>query len=199
MERPDDRGGLYCRRLDTAVSVHGDQLHPKRPARLDSRLPGGLLAFGYVKGRFTGTRPWRSAAQTMLIGGVAATAAFLIRGFSHQHAPRNPGKLCRRSVARLVPGPFNPPLLRSGWTGVPSTSRGGTCPGGWRRPSRRSGTTTRLRQEGPSLQALWKGGRLFDEHQPDRKGLVCRNQSNITSATKKVTYQPGRAEYDEIK
>ena len=37
-----------------------------------------LLAFGYVKGRFTGTRPWRSAAQTMLIGGVAATAAFLI-------------------------------------------------------------------------------------------------------------------------
>jgi VIT1/CCC1 family predicted Fe2+/Mn2+ transporter len=37
-----------------------------------------LLAFGYVKGRFTGTRPWRSALQTTLIGGVAATAAFLI-------------------------------------------------------------------------------------------------------------------------
>jgi VIT1/CCC1 family predicted Fe2+/Mn2+ transporter len=37
-----------------------------------------LLAFGYVKGRFTGTRPWRSALQTMLIGGVAAAAAFLI-------------------------------------------------------------------------------------------------------------------------
>ena len=37
-----------------------------------------LLAFGYVKGRFTGTRPWRSAGQTMLIGGVAAAAAFLI-------------------------------------------------------------------------------------------------------------------------
>ncbi len=37
-----------------------------------------LLAFGYVKGRFTGARPWRSAAQTMLIGGVAAAAAFLI-------------------------------------------------------------------------------------------------------------------------
>jgi vacuolar iron transporter family protein len=37
-----------------------------------------LLAFGYVKGRFTGTRPWRSAAQTLLIGGVAAAAAFLI-------------------------------------------------------------------------------------------------------------------------
>ncbi len=37
-----------------------------------------LLGFGYVKGRFTGMRPWRSAAQTMLIGGLAATAAFLI-------------------------------------------------------------------------------------------------------------------------
>src|SRR6516165_2838064 len=36
-----------------------------------------LLAFGYVKGRFTGTRPWRSAFHTMLIGGVAAAAAFL--------------------------------------------------------------------------------------------------------------------------
>lgn len=42
-----------------------------------------LLIFGYVKGRFTGTRPIRSAIQTMLIGGLAATAAFLIaREFS---------------------------------------------------------------------------------------------------------------------
>ncbi|MDR3639091.1 MAG: VIT1/CCC1 transporter family protein [Isosphaeraceae bacterium] len=37
-----------------------------------------LLVFGYVKGRFTGTRPWRSAWQTALIGGIAAAAAFLI-------------------------------------------------------------------------------------------------------------------------
>src|SRR5262245_9635524 len=37
-----------------------------------------LLVFGYVKGRFTGTRPYRSAVQTMLIGGVAAGAAFAI-------------------------------------------------------------------------------------------------------------------------
>ena len=35
-----------------------------------------LLAFGYVKGRFTGSRPLRSAVQTVLIGGVAAAAAF---------------------------------------------------------------------------------------------------------------------------
>lgn len=37
-----------------------------------------LLVFGYVKGRFTGSRPWRSAMQTTLIGGIAAAAAFAI-------------------------------------------------------------------------------------------------------------------------
>ena len=37
-----------------------------------------LGVFGFVKGRFTGARPWRSALQTMLIGGFAAAAAFLI-------------------------------------------------------------------------------------------------------------------------
>lgn len=35
-----------------------------------------LLVFGYVKGRFAGTRAARSALETMLIGGVAAAAAF---------------------------------------------------------------------------------------------------------------------------
>jgi VIT1/CCC1 family predicted Fe2+/Mn2+ transporter len=35
-----------------------------------------LLIFGYVKGRFTGGRPIRSALQTALIGGLAAAAAF---------------------------------------------------------------------------------------------------------------------------
>jgi vacuolar iron transporter family protein len=37
-----------------------------------------LLIFGYIKGRFTGTRPVRSGLQTVLIGGLAAAAAFLI-------------------------------------------------------------------------------------------------------------------------
>jgi VIT1/CCC1 family predicted Fe2+/Mn2+ transporter len=37
-----------------------------------------LATFGYVKGRFTGARPWRSGLQTMLVGGLAAAAAFLI-------------------------------------------------------------------------------------------------------------------------
>jgi VIT1/CCC1 family predicted Fe2+/Mn2+ transporter len=37
-----------------------------------------LLSFGFVKGRFTGTRPLRSALQTALIGSAAAGAAFMI-------------------------------------------------------------------------------------------------------------------------
>jgi len=37
-----------------------------------------LAVFGFVKGRFTGARPWKSAFQTTLIGGVAAAAAFAI-------------------------------------------------------------------------------------------------------------------------
>ena len=35
-----------------------------------------LFIFGYVKGRFTGNRPFRSAVQTTLIGGLAAAVAF---------------------------------------------------------------------------------------------------------------------------
>lgn len=37
-----------------------------------------LAIFGFVKGRFTGARPIRSAVQTVLIGGLAAAAAFAI-------------------------------------------------------------------------------------------------------------------------
>jgi len=37
-----------------------------------------LLVFGYVKGRFTGARPLRSALQTGLVGGLAATAAYAL-------------------------------------------------------------------------------------------------------------------------
>ncbi len=37
-----------------------------------------LLVFGYVKGRFTTARPFRSAWQTAVVGGLAATAAFVI-------------------------------------------------------------------------------------------------------------------------
>jgi VIT1/CCC1 family predicted Fe2+/Mn2+ transporter len=37
-----------------------------------------LLVFGYVKGRFTTAKPFRSAWQTAVVGGLAATAAFVI-------------------------------------------------------------------------------------------------------------------------
>ena len=37
-----------------------------------------LAVFGYVKGRFTTAKPFRSAWQTVVVGGLAATAAFVI-------------------------------------------------------------------------------------------------------------------------
>lgn len=37
-----------------------------------------LVVFGYVKGRFTTTRPWRSAWQTAVVGGLAASVAYLL-------------------------------------------------------------------------------------------------------------------------
>jgi vacuolar iron transporter family protein len=37
-----------------------------------------LLVFGYVKGRFMTARPFRSAWQTVVVGGLAATPAFAI-------------------------------------------------------------------------------------------------------------------------
>ena len=37
-----------------------------------------LLVFGYVKGTFTGKRPFRRSWQTAAVGGLAAAAAFAI-------------------------------------------------------------------------------------------------------------------------
>lgn len=37
-----------------------------------------LFTFGYIKGRFTGLKPIRSGYQTALIGGLSATAAFIL-------------------------------------------------------------------------------------------------------------------------
>jgi VIT1/CCC1 family predicted Fe2+/Mn2+ transporter len=37
-----------------------------------------LVIFGFVKARFTGAAPLRSSLQTLFVGGLAATAAFLI-------------------------------------------------------------------------------------------------------------------------
>jgi VIT1/CCC1 family predicted Fe2+/Mn2+ transporter len=37
-----------------------------------------LFAFGYFKGHFTGLNPFRGGIQTTIIGGLAASAAFII-------------------------------------------------------------------------------------------------------------------------
>jgi VIT1/CCC1 family predicted Fe2+/Mn2+ transporter len=37
-----------------------------------------MAGFGFLKGHFTGQSPWRSGLHTMLIGGLAASAAFAI-------------------------------------------------------------------------------------------------------------------------
>jgi len=54
--------------------------HSSRQALVWSALVTllALGVFGYVKGQFTGAKPRRSALQTIVIGGLAATAAFLI-------------------------------------------------------------------------------------------------------------------------
>jgi VIT1/CCC1 family predicted Fe2+/Mn2+ transporter len=36
-----------------------------------------LFLFGFIKGRFTGTKPLKAGFQTVLVGGVAAGVAFL--------------------------------------------------------------------------------------------------------------------------
>ena len=55
-------------------------LHPMKNALLGSVAITllALLVFGYVKGRFTVKKPFRSAWQTALVGGLAAAAAFAI-------------------------------------------------------------------------------------------------------------------------
>ena len=37
-----------------------------------------LALFGYIKGRFTGAKAFRSALETLIIGGLAAAAAFAL-------------------------------------------------------------------------------------------------------------------------
>jgi VIT1/CCC1 family predicted Fe2+/Mn2+ transporter len=37
-----------------------------------------LFVFGSIKGHYTGVKPWRAGAQTVLVAGLAASAAFLL-------------------------------------------------------------------------------------------------------------------------
>ena len=88
LEKPDPRRALNSAATIAGAYVAGG-LVPLAPYMLLNVPRAGLMlssiitlialgVFGYVKGRFTGTRPLRSGLQTALIGSVAATAAFLI-------------------------------------------------------------------------------------------------------------------------
>ena len=88
LEKPDPKRALWSG-LTIASSYIAGGLVPLAPYFVVSTarigLPLSVLAtllalmfFGYLKARFTGTRPLRGAWQTTLIGGLAAAAAFLI-------------------------------------------------------------------------------------------------------------------------
>ena len=72
-------GGAYV--AGGLIPLFPYMLSQERAVALGASIVGTLLAllvFGFLKGRITGTGAWRSAAQTTLIGGLAATAAFAI-------------------------------------------------------------------------------------------------------------------------
>lgn len=88
LETPDPR-----RALTSAATIAGSYvaggLIPLSPYIALSNASQGLIfsavvtlaalgIFGYIKGRFTGSSPLGSASQTMVIGGLAATAAFVL-------------------------------------------------------------------------------------------------------------------------
>jgi len=88
LEEPDP-GRARASALTIALSYVAGGLIPLSPYLLLGHMRSALaasvvvtlaalLAFGYVKGRFTTARPLRSAWQTALVGALAAGAAFLI-------------------------------------------------------------------------------------------------------------------------
>ena len=88
LEEPDPKRASRSA-FTIAVSYVAGGLVPLAPyfyfASVHSALMGSvvvtllaLLVFGYIKGRFTTARPFRSAWQTVVVGGLAATAAFVI-------------------------------------------------------------------------------------------------------------------------
>ena len=88
LEKPDPRRALRSGVVIAAAYIAGGliplgpyMLLPSTAAALpwSIALTGTALAvFGWIKGRFTGAWAPRSALQTVLIGGLAAAAAFLI-------------------------------------------------------------------------------------------------------------------------
>lgn len=88
LEEPDPKRALRSALTIAAAYVAGgfipllpymllDQVHTALVASVAVTLLA-LAVFGYVKGLFTGVSPLRGALQTILIGGLAAAAAFAI-------------------------------------------------------------------------------------------------------------------------
>jgi vacuolar iron transporter family protein len=88
LEKPDPRRGLKSALTIAGAYIAGGfiPLGPYIPisnVRIALLLSAivtiiALTVFGYIKGHFTGTSPIRSAIQTVLIGGIAAAAAFVL-------------------------------------------------------------------------------------------------------------------------
>ena len=88
LEEPDPRRALTSAATIAGAYIAGGFI-PLSPYIVVSTVNRGLLisaavtlaalgVFGYIKGRYTGARPLRSALQTLVIGGVAAAAAFML-------------------------------------------------------------------------------------------------------------------------
>jgi vacuolar iron transporter family protein len=88
LEKPAPKRALTSA-LTIAGAYVGGGIIPLAPYIVSARAHTALLisliltlvaltVFGYIKGRFTGTVPARSAFQTALVGGLAAAAAFVI-------------------------------------------------------------------------------------------------------------------------
>ncbi|KAF7065457.1 hypothetical protein CFC21_071554 [Triticum aestivum] len=86
LEKPDPRRALTSAATIALAYVVGGMV-PLSPymflASVDSAMMtsvvvtlAALLFFGYVKGRFTGNRPFLSAIQTAIIGALASSAAY---------------------------------------------------------------------------------------------------------------------------
>jgi VIT1/CCC1 family predicted Fe2+/Mn2+ transporter len=88
LEVPDPARGFKSG-LTIAFAYIAGGLIPLSPYMLASQLTTALrtsigvtlfalFVFGFVKGRLTGIQPWKGAVQTTIIGGLAASVAFLL-------------------------------------------------------------------------------------------------------------------------
>ena len=88
LEEPDPKRAVTSAGTIAGAYVAGG-LIPLSPYLILASATRGLLfsaivtlaalgVFGYSKGKYTGERAWRSAFQTMVIGGVAASVAFAL-------------------------------------------------------------------------------------------------------------------------